>query len=119
MKNQMRVWIHCRVSKQGKKYLLDFQEAILRDFADKLELKVAGVTKEVSSGKHLDSFECKSMMNCISRKRVDIILCVTPKRICIYDDQFEEFEMFCNMNDVVIMSMEDLHSIERIIEAIA
>ena len=118
MKNQMKVWIHCRVSERRKKCLLDFQETILRDFADKLGLKVAGVTKEVSSGKNLDSFECKSMINCIRRKRVDIILCVTPKRICIYDDQFEEFEMFCNMNEVVVMSMEDIHFIESIVEAI-
>lgn len=118
MKNQIRVWIHCRVSEQRKKYLLDFQEKILRDFADNLKLKVIGVTKEVSSGKHLDSFECKSMINCIRRKRVDIILCVTPKRICLYDDQFEEFEMFCNMNEVVVMSLEDKHSFECIVEAI-
>lgn len=118
MNNQIKVWIYCRVSEQRKKYLLDFQEEILRDFADNQKLKVVGVTKEVSSGKHLDSFECKAMTNCIRRKRVNIILCVTPKRLCLYDDQFEEFEMFCNMNDVVVMSMEDIHFIESIVEAI-
>lgn len=113
-----RVWIHCRVSEQGERCLLDFQESILRDFAEKLDLKIVGVTKELSSGKNLNSFEYQSMMNCICRKRVDIVLSVTPKRICIYDDIFEEFEMLCNMKDVAVMTLYDINPLKQIIKSV-
>lgn len=119
MKYQMRAWIHCRVSKHGEKYLLDFQEKILMDFAEKMNLKIEGITKEISNGTNFESFECQAMINSICRKRVDIVLCVTPKRICICDDLYEEFEMLCNMNEVVIMSVEEIHSLEHILETIS
>lgn len=113
-----RVWIHCRVSEQGERRLLNYQESILRDFAEKLDLKIVGVTKEFSSGKNLNSFECQSMLNCICRKRVDIVLSVTQKRICIYDDIFEEFEMLCNMKNVDVMTLHDHHPLMQIIESV-
>lgn len=113
-----RVWIHCRVSEQGERCLLDFQESILRDFAEKLDLTIVGVTKELSSGKNLNSYERQSMMNYICKKRVDVVLSVTPKRICIYDDIFEEFEMLCNMKDVDVMTLHDVHPLKQIIGSI-
>ncbi len=116
MKYQMRTWIHCRVSKHGKKCLLDFQEKILKDFAEKMNFKIEGITKEISNGTNLESFECHAMINSISRKRVDIVLCVTPKRICICDDLYEEFEMLCNMNEIAIISIGDIHSLEGVLE---
>lgn len=113
-----RVWVHCRVSQHGERCLLDFQENILRDFAEKTGLRIVGITKEHSNGKNLNSFEYQSMINCICRKRVDVILCVTRKRICIYDDIYEEFEMLCSMKDVVIMTLCDIHSFQHIMNSI-
>lgn len=113
-----RVWIHCRVSDFERRSLLDFQESILRDQAALLNLKIVGITKEISKGKNLNSFECQSMMNCVCRKRVDIVLCMTSKRICIYDDIFEEFEILCNMNEVVVIALQDIHSFKQIMESI-
>lgn len=113
-----RVWIHCRVSEHERRDLLDFEESILRDLAALLNLKIVGITKEISKGKNLGSFECQSIMNCVCRKRVDIVLCMTSKRICIYDDIFEEFEMLCNMNEVAVITLQDLHPFKQIIERI-
>lgn len=113
-----RVWIFCRVSEFGEKALLDFQEKILSDLAIKMDFKIVGITKELSSGKRLDSFKAQAMLNSIRRNRVDTILAVTPKRICIFDDIFEEFEMFCNMKDVVVMTLHDNNLLKQIIESI-
>lgn len=113
-----RVWIHCRISERGERCLLDYQEKILKDSAEKLDLKIIGITKEISSGKNLNSFEAQSMINSICRNRVDIILSVTPKRLCIYDDIFEESEMLCNMKNVAVMTLQDIHPLEKIIESI-
>lgn len=113
-----RVWVHCRVSQHGERCLLDFQENILRDFAEKTGLRIVGITKGHSDGKNLNYFEYQSMINCICRKRVDVILCVTRKRICIYDDIFEKFEMLCSMKDVVIMTLHDIHPIQHIMNNI-
>lgn len=113
-----RVWIHCRVSQYGERCLLEFQENILRDFAEKTGLRIVGITNELSDGKNLNSYECQSMINYICRKRVDVILCATRKRICIYDDIFEEFEMLCRMKDVIIMTLRDIHPIQHIMNSI-
>ena len=51
-----RVWIHCRVSQHGERCLLEFQENILRDFAEKTGLRIVGITKnkeENENGKSL------------------------------------------------------------------
>lgn len=117
MKKQ-RVWIYCRVSEQGEKCLLEFQEDILTNLADQLDLKVVGVTKEISNGENLDSFRSQAMMNCIRRKRVEIILSVTPNRISVREDIYEEFEMLCNMKRISVIALKDLLSIEQLLEAI-
>lgn len=116
---EKRVWIYCRVSGFGEKALLDFQEKILSDLAIKMDFKIVGITKELSSGKRLDSFKAQAMLNSIHRNHVDAVLTVTPKRICIFDDIFEEFEMLCNMHDVSVLSLKDeVYPLKQLLEAI-
>lgn len=111
-----KVWIYCRVSESEKKALLDFQETILTNFAEKMGFQVVGITKEVSDGKRLSSFKSQAMLNYIHRKRIDMVMAVTIKRICIFEDIFEEFEMLCNMNNVSVMPVNEITKLERMLD---
>lgn len=101
-----RAWIYCRVSEHGDKQLLDYQEKILNNIAMKYGFRIIGITKERAHGKDINSYGCRSMINSIRRDRVEVILSINTKRICIYDDIFEEFEMLCNRKGVVIMTAQ-------------
>lgn len=109
MKKQ-RVWIHCRVLAPASRNLLNHQEEVLTDLADDNNLKIVGVTKSISSGKNFNSFDMQSLMTHIKRNDIDIILVTSKKRIVIYDDLYEEFEMLCKMHQVVIISLKDIEN---------
>lgn len=107
MKKQ-RVWIHCRVLAESSKNLLNYQEEVLADLANDNSLRIVGITKSISSGKNFNSFNMQSVITHIKRNDIDIILVISKKRISIYDDLYEEFEMLCKMHNVLIISLKDI-----------
>lgn len=107
MKKQ-RAWIHCRVLAESPRILLNYQEEVLTDLADDNNLKIVGVTKSISNGKNFNSYDMQSLITHIKRHDIDIILVTSRKRIAIYDDLYEEFEMLCKMHYVVIISLKDI-----------
>ncbi|MFQ9564110.1 MAG: hypothetical protein ACLR0A_18070 [Faecalibacillus intestinalis] len=94
MKKQ-RVWIHCRVLAESSRNLLNYQEEVLTELADDNDLSIVGVTKSISNGKNFNSYDMKSLITHIKRNDIDLILVTSKKRISIYDDLYEEFEMLC------------------------
>ena len=96
---QQRAWIHCRVLAESSRNLLNYQEEVLSNLADDNNLKIVGVTKSISSGKNFNSFDMQKLITHIKRHDIDIILVTSRKRISIYDDLYEEFEMLCKMHD--------------------
>lgn len=107
MKKQ-RAWIHCRVLAESSRNLLNYQEEVLSNIADDNNLKIVGVTKSISSGKNFNSFDMQSLITHIKKNELDIILVASKKRISIYDDLYEEFEMLCKMHNVLIISLKDI-----------
>lgn len=105
---QQRAWIHCRVLAESSRNLLNYQEEVLTDLADDNNLKIVGVTKSISSGKNFNSFDMQSLMTHIKRNDIDLILVTSKKRISIYDDLYEEFEMLCKVHNVLIISLRDI-----------
>ena len=107
---QQRAWIHCRVLAESSRNLLNYQEEVLSNLADDNNLKIVGVTKSISS-KNFNSFDMQKLITHIKRHDIDIILVTSRKRISIYDDLYEEFEMLCKMHDVLIISLKDIEDI--------
>lgn len=105
---QAKVWIHCRVLAKSSRNLLNYQEDVLSDLADNNNLKIVGVTKSISSGKNFNSFDMQTLITHIKRNHVDLILVTSKKRITIYDDLYEEFEMLCKLHNVLIISLKDI-----------
>lgn len=107
----LNVWIYCRVSAEKSRDLLNYQEKELKNVADDLSMHIVGITKEISNGKYLSSFEIGQMMTAIKRGKVDAVLIYSNKRITVYDDLFEEFLMFCQMYNVDVYSLNWLKSL--------
>lgn len=110
---KQNVWIHCRVLSNSSRNLLDYQEKLLTDIANHINLQIIGVTKEVSSGKNFDSFEMHSLINQIKKEKIDIVLVYSTKRISIFSDIYEEFEMLCLQHNVKIVSLDDIHIVNN------
>lgn len=103
-----RVWIHCRVMAESSRNLLNYQEDMLRALAEMNNQEIVGITKEVSHGRNFNSFGMSTLITEIKRNRIDAILVTSKKRIAIFDDCLEEFELLCSMHDVMIISIRDI-----------
>lgn len=103
-----RVWIHCRVFTGASRNLLNYQENMLRTLAESNSQDVVGITKEISNGRNFNSLGMKSLITEIKRNKIDAIFVTSKKRIAIFDDVLEEFELLCSMHNVVIISIKDI-----------
>ena len=50
-----KVFIYCRVLSEEARSLLEYQEGVLREYADMLDIEVFAVAREIGSGKHFGS----------------------------------------------------------------
>lgn len=105
---KLNVWIQCRVFNENSKNLLRYQADVLTDMANELGMNIIGVNKEISNGKKLTSYGSKQMLNYIRRHKVDVILVYSKKRVAIFEDLYEEFQMLCEKYNVQILTKDDL-----------
>lgn len=103
-----RAWIHCRVLAESSKNILKYQQDMLKTLATNNNHDVVGITKEISNGWNFNSFGMKSLITEIKRNKIDAIFVTSKKRIAIFDDVLEEFELLCSMHNVVIISIKDI-----------
>lgn len=103
-----KVWIHCRVLAESSRNLLNYQEEVLSNLADDNNFEIVGVTKEVANGRNFNMYSMQSLITHIKRNDINIILVTSKKRIAVYDDLYEEFEMLCKMHQVIIISLKDI-----------
>lgn len=109
MKN-LNVWIHCRVSTERSKDILDYQENELKRISDNFDMNVVGITKQVSNSKDLSLFGMQQLITAIKRGKVDAVLVYSYKRITVDEELLEEFLMFCQMYDVLVWELSDLEN---------
>lgn len=108
MKTNLRVWRHCRINPQSPNALLDYQYEKLSKFARKNEMHVIEITKIISNGKYMDTFPYHSMIASIRRKKIDAILIYSLLKISIFTDLYKEFKLYCQLNHVSIISLNDI-----------
>lgn len=105
---ELKIFIYCRVTDEQAKDLLEYQEQELTDLLDYLDVKVVGVVKEVSNGKHFCSFGMQKLIHYIVNEKVDAIIVYDDTRLAIYDDLRAEFQMICDKHDVEVLDMPSL-----------
>lgn len=102
-----RAWIHCRVSKESLRYLLKFQEKRLTAYCESEGMKIIGISKEVSLGKHPAEYYLSIITTMVRRNEIDCIVVYDWTRLLIFADLFMEFKMFCEMNGVEIIELHE------------
>lgn len=106
----LNVWIHCRVSTERSKDVLDYQENELKRITDDFDMNVVGITRQVINGNDLSSFGMQQLMTTIKRGKVDVVLVYSYKRITVDEDLLEEFLMFCQMYNVLVWTLSDVEN---------
>lgn len=112
----LNVWIHCRVSAERSKDVLDYQENELKLITDDFDMCVVGITRQVSNGKELSSFGMQQLITAIKHGKVDVVLVYSYKRITVDEDLLEEFLMFCQMYNVRVWALSDVENFYSLTE---
>lgn len=107
MENQSRAWIHCRVSNESQRYLLNYQKKMLTDYCEGENLKIIGATKEVGAGRDPRGYYLSIIATMVRRKEIDYIVIYDWTRLLIFEDLYAEFKLFCEMNGVEIVDLQD------------
>lgn len=103
----MNVWIYCRNTQSKLKYLLDYQENLLTQYAKKKNMKVVGITKLIYKDMiDYDNYQFGELMHNIVHKKIQAILiydksCITSKK-----EEYIEFEMLCESYNVKIIEFQ-------------
>lgn len=105
---ELKVFIYCRVLDEKARDLLNYQEQELTDLLNYLDMKIMGVVKEVSSGKHFCSYGMQKLIHYITNEKIDAVAVYDETRLVIYDDLRAEFQMICDKHDVDIIDISDL-----------
>lgn len=105
---KLNVFIYCRVMDSQARDLLDYQEKEITDLLNYLDMKIVGISKEVSSGKNFCSYGMQKLIHYIIYEKIDAIAVYDETRLAIYDDLFAEFRMICDKHDVDICCTDDL-----------
>ena len=105
-----RAWIHCRVSNKKQHDLLQYQKKLLTNFCEITEMKIVGTTSLVDSGDDASCYALLTLISEIKRRSVDVVLVYDRSRITRHLDKFMEFQMFCEMNKVVVLDLQVFNS---------
>lgn len=108
---KLKVFIYCRVLSEEAKYLLEYQEDILKEYVDILNADVFAVAREIGSGKHFGSRGMEKLIYYIINEKIDVIFIYDKTRICIYEELFAEFKMLCDKHEIDILTIEDLRKL--------
>lgn len=110
MRKKLNVWIHCRVSNEAERHLLDYQKDTLLRSLKHSDFNVVGISKEVSKGINPNSRELNAIKTSARRNEIDAIIVYDKTRILIYEDMYMEFKMFCEMFNTTIISLQDIET---------
>lgn len=106
---KLNIWIHCRVTNESERYLLDYQKKEIKRKLDVLKTRIFGISQEVSSGRDTHSKALEAIKLHVRRHDIDVVVVTDKSRLFVSDNLFQEFKLICDMHDVFIL---DLHEIE-------
>lgn len=76
-------------------------------YCESEEMKIIGVSKEVSFGKYPAEHYLLVITTMVRRHEIDCIVVYDWTRLLIFADLFMEFKMFCEMNGVEIIELHE------------
>lgn len=101
----MEVWIHCRTIHNNLKYLLDYQEQLLTEYANEKSMRVLGISKVTYRDINYEDNQILEMINYIIHRKIQAILVYDRTSITSKPEEYMEFEILCRQNDVKIIGI--------------
>jgi len=101
----MEVWIHCRAKHNNLKYLLNYQEELLTDYANKKTMRILGVSKLLYKDINYEDNQILEMINFIIHRKIQAILVYNKACITSNPEDYVEFEILCHKNNVRIIEL--------------
>lgn len=105
--NNKRVWTYYRVSDPSQRVLINYQKKLLTRFLEDKGFHIVGSIEEIGKGNNLDSRSMSNLKTHIRRHTMDYIFVYDYTRLLIHQDLLIELQMFCELNNVQIISMQD------------
>lgn len=110
MDRKLNVWIHCRVTNESERILLEFQKNKILNFLDGMDIRIIGISQEVNAGRDTHSRALDSVRIHAHHKEIDAVIVTDKTRLLVIEERYQEFKLMCEMLDVIIL---DLQSIEN------
>lgn len=101
----MNGMIYCRLTSDNKK-LLDYQESVLKKMLKEKNIGPDLVVKEIRS-EHDISYEFNDVVYRINHNKIDFLAIYDDSRITSNKENYQEFEMMCEMNNVKILKYKE------------
>lgn len=108
MERYLSIWIHCRVSNETDRILLEYQKDKILNYLEGMTYSIFGVSKEVSDGKNPHSRAINSIRTHVSRGDIDVVIVTDKTRLFVDDGQYQEMKLLCEMLDVKIVELQEL-----------
>lgn len=115
MERSLNVWIHCRVSSESERILLDYQKNKILNFLEGMEYSIIGISKEIGAGTNPHSRVMDSIKIHASRKDIDVVIVTDKTRLLVNKDQYQEFTLLCELFGVNIIELNKIENLFRII----
>lgn len=105
--SKLNIWIHCRVTNESERFLLDYQNDKIMEVLSDSNVRIIGVSKEINAGRDPHSSALDSIRIHVRRGDIDAILITDKTRLLASDEHYQEFKLLCDMKDVQIIDLQE------------
>lgn len=107
MDMKLNVWIHCRITNESERYLLEYQKDKILEFLDDMNVCIIGISQEVNAGSDSHSRALDSIRTHARRGDIDAVVVSDKTRLLVSEERYQEFNLFCNMFHVQIIDLQE------------
>lgn len=109
--SKLNVWIHCRVTNEAERFLLDYQSDKIMEVIGDNNVRIIGISKEVNAGRDSHTNALDTIKIHARRGDIDAIFVTDKTRLLVLDDCYQEFKLLCEMFDVQIIDLQEFKTL--------
>lgn len=102
----LNVWIHCRINKSSPRFLLDYQEEILREYASKNQYHVIGCSKDINDNLTTQKQILEKIVTYITHHKIDSLILYNLNTISYDPAVINDFMILCSYFHIQIIQTD-------------
>lgn len=107
MDSKLNIWIHCRVTNESERILLEYQKNKVLEFLDDMNVRIIGVSQEVNAGRDPHTRALDTIKIHAQRGDLDAVIVTDKTRLLVSEERFQEFKLICEMYNVQIIDLQE------------